>query len=93
MSRMFDLSNYAVDNVSDEEKQNYVGNMRENGTYRGYKPRKFWVSGVNPLKPGRDSSFTSTLQGVFAIKLNNTTVWTFSVHRGTDLTLTITNSQ
>ncbi|XP_006456789.1 hypothetical protein AGABI2DRAFT_195789 [Agaricus bisporus var. bisporus H97] len=42
MSRMFDLSNYAVDNVSDEEKQKYVGNMRENGTYRGYKPRKFW---------------------------------------------------
>jgi len=39
---MFDLSNYVVENVSEEEKQKYTGRMRETGTYRGYKPRKFW---------------------------------------------------
>lgn len=41
---MFDLSDYAVEHVSEEEKQKYMGRMRETGTYRGYKPRKFWVS-------------------------------------------------
>ncbi|KAF5363389.1 hypothetical protein D9756_000242 [Leucocoprinus leucothites] len=40
--RMFDLANYAIENVNEEEKSHYVGNMREDGSYRGYKPRKFW---------------------------------------------------
>ncbi|KXN92322.1 hypothetical protein AN958_08553 [Leucoagaricus sp. SymC.cos] len=48
ISRMFDLSNYASEHVSDEEKRKYEGRMRETGTYRGYKLRKFWhiVGGV-----------------------------------------------
>jgi hypothetical protein len=76
MSRMFDLSNYAVENVSDEEKQKYVGNMRETGSYRGYKPRKFWVSSTINLRRRQDSPFTSTLLVAFAIKLNSITVCT-----------------
>ncbi len=46
---MFDLSNYAVENVSEEEKQKHTGRMRETGTYRGYKPRKFWVPNTVPV--------------------------------------------
>ena len=40
---MFNLSNYASEYVSDEEKRQYEGHMREAGTYRGYKLRQFWV--------------------------------------------------
>jgi hypothetical protein len=76
MSRMFDLSNYAVENVSDEEKQKYVGNMRETGTYRGYKLRKFWVGDFDDSSLGPDSPFTSTSSVAFAIKSNNITVFT-----------------
>jgi hypothetical protein len=47
ISRMFDLSNYVVEHVGDEEKRKYEGHMRETGTYRGYKPRKFWVSDIS----------------------------------------------
>lgn len=48
ITRMFNLSNYASENVSDEEKRKYDGRMRETGTYRGYKLRQFWhiVGGV-----------------------------------------------
>lgn len=41
---MFNLSNYASECVSDEEKRQYEGHMREAGTYRGYKLRQFWVN-------------------------------------------------
>ncbi|KAJ3566782.1 hypothetical protein NP233_g6790 [Leucocoprinus birnbaumii] len=48
ITRMFDLANYASVSVSDDEKFKYDGRMRETGTYRGYKLRKFWhiVGGV-----------------------------------------------
>ncbi|KAJ3572266.1 hypothetical protein NP233_g3195 [Leucocoprinus birnbaumii] len=40
--RMFNLSDYAVENVTEEEKSRYVSKIREEGTYNGYKPRKLW---------------------------------------------------
>lgn len=50
---MFDLSNYVVENVSEEEKQKHTGRMRETGTYRGYKPRKFWVRNITSIVKDR----------------------------------------
>lgn len=58
---MFNLSNYASENVSDEEKQKYDGRMRETGTYRGYKLRQFWVTNYLLLMWKIDRILTLTL--------------------------------
>ncbi|KAF5363258.1 hypothetical protein D9756_000220 [Leucocoprinus leucothites] len=65
ISRMFDLSNYASEKVSDEEKRKYEGRMRETGTYRGYKLRKFWhiVGGVRDQIEQYNMNFREVLDG------------------------------
>lgn len=42
--RMSDIADIPLSHVSDEEKANFVGKIKEVGSYRGYKPRQFWVS-------------------------------------------------
>ncbi|KAG6899830.1 hypothetical protein C0993_006424 [Termitomyces sp. T159_Od127] len=39
--RIFDIAEIPF-SVSEEEKQKYVGKMKENGSYQGYKPRQYW---------------------------------------------------
>ncbi|TBU25808.1 Clavaminate synthase-like protein [Dichomitus squalens] len=41
--RMSDIADIPLSHVSDEEKANFMGKMREQGVYRGYKPRQFWT--------------------------------------------------
>ena len=41
--RMFDIANVPFSQVSDEEKQAYLGKIKETGTFQGYKPRNYWV--------------------------------------------------
>lgn len=42
--RIFDIADIPFEQVSDEEKQQYAGKMKQTGAYRGYKPRSYWVS-------------------------------------------------
>jgi hypothetical protein len=58
---MFDLANHVVENVGEEEKREYAGKMREDGSYRGYKPRKFWVSFALRSRPLYSSVNSSIL--------------------------------
>ena len=41
--RMFDIANVPFSQVGDEEKQAYAGNIKETGTFQGYKLRNYWV--------------------------------------------------
>ena len=45
-SRIFDIADVLFSQVSEEEKKLYMGNVRENGSYQGYKLKGFWVSTV-----------------------------------------------
>ncbi|KAH9834791.1 Clavaminate synthase-like protein [Rhodofomes roseus] len=40
--RMFDIGDVAFSQVSDQEKKAYEGNVKELGTYQGYKLRQYW---------------------------------------------------
>ena len=40
---MFDIADVAFSQVSDAEKNVYEGRMLEDGSYRGYKLREYWV--------------------------------------------------
>jgi len=40
--RMFDIGDVAFNQVSDQEKKAYEGNVKETGTYQGYKLRQYW---------------------------------------------------
>ena len=42
--RMMDIADAPFTQVSDEEKSSFAGRIKEVGSYRGYKPRQFWVS-------------------------------------------------
>ncbi|KAL6302299.1 Clavaminate synthase-like protein [Sparassis latifolia] len=39
--RMFDIANVPF-SLADEEKRLYTGNVKESGTYQGFKPRQLW---------------------------------------------------
>ena len=41
--RMCDIANIPFSQVSEEEKRAFTGKIKEVGSYRGYKPRQFWV--------------------------------------------------
>lgn len=41
--RIFDIADVPFARVTPEEKQQYVGKMKEAGSYQGYKPRSYWV--------------------------------------------------
>ena len=41
---MMDIADVPFTQVSDEEKSSFAGKIKEVGSYRGYKPRQFWVS-------------------------------------------------
>ncbi|EPQ50556.1 Clavaminate synthase-like protein [Gloeophyllum trabeum ATCC 11539] len=41
--RMFDIANVPFDEVSQEEKERYVGNIKLNGAYQGYKLPQYWT--------------------------------------------------
>jgi isopenicillin N synthase-like dioxygenase len=43
--RMFDIGDTAFSQVSDEEKQQYAGTMKQTGSYQGYKLRQYWHVG------------------------------------------------
>ena len=43
-NRMMDIADIPFSQVSESEKANFTGKIREVGSYRGYKPRQFWVS-------------------------------------------------
>ncbi|EED80272.1 predicted protein, partial [Postia placenta Mad-698-R] len=42
-SRMFDIGDVPFSQVSEEEKLAYQGNVKETGSYLGYKLRQYWV--------------------------------------------------
>ena len=42
--RMMDIADIPFSQVSESEKASFTGKIREVGSYRGYKPRQFWVS-------------------------------------------------
>ncbi|PFH47634.1 hypothetical protein AMATHDRAFT_77105 [Amanita thiersii Skay4041] len=41
-NRIFDIANIPFTQVSDEDKQKYLGRMKETGSYQGYKLRQYW---------------------------------------------------
>lgn len=41
--RIFDIADVPFARVSPEEKQTYAGQMKETGSYQGYKLRQYWV--------------------------------------------------
>ena len=43
MERMFDIADIPFSQVNDEEKEKYVGTMKQTGSYQGYKLRQYWV--------------------------------------------------
>ena len=42
-ARIFDIANVAFDSVPSDEKLRYTAQIKERGSYQGYKPRQFWV--------------------------------------------------
>ncbi|KAJ7118451.1 Clavaminate synthase-like protein [Mycena crocata] len=40
--RMFDIADVPFSGVTPEDKQRYAGQMKETGSYQGYKPRQYW---------------------------------------------------
>ncbi|TFK28289.1 Clavaminate synthase-like protein [Coprinopsis marcescibilis] len=40
--RIFDIADVAFSQVGDQEKAQYVAKIKENGSFQGYKPRRFW---------------------------------------------------
>ncbi|TFK89220.1 Clavaminate synthase-like protein [Polyporus arcularius HHB13444] len=40
--RIFDIADIAFSQVSDEEKKQHAGNIKETGLYSGYKLRQYW---------------------------------------------------
>ncbi|KAF9011703.1 hypothetical protein BDQ17DRAFT_1232931 [Cyathus striatus] len=42
-SRMLDIGDVPFSQTSDEEKNTYIGNIKETGSYQGYKLRQYWV--------------------------------------------------
>ncbi|KAG6826197.1 hypothetical protein H0H92_000759 [Tricholoma furcatifolium] len=55
--RMLDIAEIPF-TVSDEEKEKYVANIKETGSYQGYKLRQYWVNHLlgNTELPGIDST-------------------------------------
>ena len=45
---MFDIADYAFSGVPDEEKRNYLADIKDGGSYQGYKLREFWVMRRDP---------------------------------------------
>lgn len=43
MDRMIDIADVPFSQVSDEEKEKYVAQIKQTGSYQGYKPRQYWV--------------------------------------------------
>lgn len=43
MERMFDIADVPFSQVSDEEKEKYVAQTKQTGSYQGYKLRQYWV--------------------------------------------------
>ena len=41
--RMVDIADVPFTQVSEAEKQQYASKIKETGSYRGFKPREFWV--------------------------------------------------
>ncbi|KAF8072152.1 hypothetical protein FPV67DRAFT_1667589 [Lyophyllum atratum] len=41
-TRMFDIAHIPFSEVTPEEKNKYVGQMKTTGSYQGYKPRGYW---------------------------------------------------
>ncbi|KAM5546255.1 hypothetical protein V8D89_000381 [Ganoderma adspersum] len=41
--RMVDIADVPFTQVSEEEKQQFTSKIKETGSYRGFKPREFWV--------------------------------------------------
>ncbi|PIL28641.1 hypothetical protein GSI_08683 [Ganoderma sinense ZZ0214-1] len=41
--RMVDIADVPFTQVSEEEKQHFASKIKETGSYRGFKPREFWV--------------------------------------------------
>ena len=45
---MFDIADVAFSGVPEEEKRNYLANIKDGGSYQGYKLREFWVTAARP---------------------------------------------
>ena len=45
---MFDIADVAFSGVPEEEKRNYLANIKDGGSYQGYKLRELWVIAARP---------------------------------------------
>lgn len=43
---MFDIADVAFSGVPEEEKCNYLANIKDGGSYQGYKLRELWVNKI-----------------------------------------------
>ena len=77
--RIFDIADIPFTQVKEEEKKKYVGKIREEGSYQGYKLRQFWVSILFVLGKESCSCEISTSIPVFGIKSSTTIVSTHDV--------------
>ena len=41
--RMVDIADIPFSQVSDDDKRQFASKIKETGSYRGFKPRQFWV--------------------------------------------------
>lgn len=44
--RIFDIADIPFSQVPEEEMKRYVSDIKATGSYRGFKPRRIWVSAV-----------------------------------------------
>ena len=73
--RIFDVADVPFSQVSDDEKKQYAGKIKETGLYSGYKLREYWVrSPLHLLTLVVDLSATSTSTMESATRLNTSTV-------------------
>ncbi|KAJ7620254.1 hypothetical protein FB45DRAFT_929810 [Roridomyces roridus] len=48
--RMFDIADVSFSGVEAEEKRVYTAQMKQTGSYQGYKPRQYWVINMDVTK-------------------------------------------
>lgn len=50
--RIFDIADIPFSQVPEEEMKRYVSDIKATGSYRGFKPRRIWVSAVHIVGGG-----------------------------------------
>lgn len=72
--RIFDIADVPFSQVSEEEKGQYAGKIKETGLYSGYKLRQYWVCADHDGLTWLDADIRSTSTMAYATKSSTLTV-------------------